>query len=906
MVNRWCVRVTLFGVALLLAAGPAQARRKPRPPYVPKHPTVRVHHVSYGAVIPAGKATRVTVVPSRQLRVIVPHVGSLLIPKDAVTRRTLLTLRPARAVLTGGVQPAALGLDVSLHHTKLRKPLTWVQKVGRQPDGTVAVFLHHADGGGWSLQRATVSRGYMTVRTTNWSFQVPSWLNPKEWAQWVGQRLTATLAGTTAPWICPDIPNWMGVVNYATTVHACAQRNNAGSVERGEVRIKNNRGYFQQITLPSSPGRDYVWVNDQSDRMRYVLSAATHTDQGTVVYLPYGDGGLMTVGYRRPGAAGSHVNGTIKVQTTYVSVAMDVIYALVDALAGDLAERVKHVATALILAKCAGVLDLAHGVLKSPWDAASGARFGSIYTCMATTVAEELKDPGKALAAARSLLDPSETQALEGDFANQLVSLGKKLHLLGAILWARPLLQQGWVASYDQMVNIWQRGGLSYIDVGLAGPRATPIIPPRPGGGSTTEPGPGPGGTVGGVPSGTHPETVGGVTHTFTDPASAGGTQGPSIPTASTVGVSCKLQGFRVADGNSWWYLIASSPWNDGFYASADAFYNNGRTSGSLLGTPKVDPNVPDCGSAAPPAPAVPSRTTPETAGGVTHTWSNPANAGGTQGPSIQSGQTVGVACKVQGFKVADGDTWWYLIAASPWNSAYYASADAFYNNGSTSGSLIGTPFVDTNVPDCGTSTGGGSTSTGKAETVGGVTHTWTDPASAGGSQGPSIQTGQTVGVLCKVQGFRVADGDTWWYKIGSSPWNGAYYASADAFYNNGQTSGSLIGTPFVDNTVPDCNAPPPPPPTWNETVGGVTHTWTNYTNAGGAQGPSIQNGQTVQVLCKVQGFRVADGDTWWYRIGTAPWNGSYYASADAFYNNGQTSGSLVGTPFVDNNVANC
>jgi hypothetical protein len=68
---------------------------------------------------------------------------------------------------------------------------------------------------------------------------------------------------------------------------------------------------------------------------------------------------------------------------------------------------------------------------------------------------------------------------------------------------------------------------------------------------------------------------------------------------------------------------------------------------------------------------------------------------------SDQSGQSVGVACGVEGFRVADGDTWWYLIASSPWNSAHYASADAFYNNGQTSGSLIGTPFADAAVANC-------------------------------------------------------------------------------------------------------------------------------------------------------------------------------------------------------------
>jgi murein DD-endopeptidase MepM/ murein hydrolase activator NlpD len=90
-------------------------------------------------------------------------------------------------------------------------------------------------------------------------------------------------------------------------------------------------------------------------------------------------------------------------------------------------------------------------------------------------------------------------------------------------------------------------------------------------------------------------ETTGGITHTWSDPSSAGGAAGPVIPSNATVRISCRLTGFRVADGNTWWYRIASSPWNDGFYASADAFYNNGMTSGSLHGTPFVDPQVPAC-----------------------------------------------------------------------------------------------------------------------------------------------------------------------------------------------------------------------------------------------------------------------------------------------------------------------
>jgi hypothetical protein len=109
---------------------------------------------------------------------------------------------------------------------------------------------------------------------------------------------------------------------------------------------------------------------------------------------------------------------------------------------------------------------------------------------------------------------------------------------------------------------------------------------------------------------------------------------------------------------------------------------------------------------------------------------------------------------------------------------------------------------------------------------------------------------------------------------------------------------------------IPTAPASPPPSPappaTWSETTGGVTHTWTNYTNAGGYEGPTIPSHTTVQIACKLPGFAVADGNTWWYRIASGPWNGAYYASADAFYNNGATSGSLLGTPFVDPSVTNC
>jgi surface antigen len=149
----------------------------------------------------------------------------------------------------------------------------------------------------------------------------------------------------------------------------------------------------------------------------------------------------------------------------------------------------------------------------------------------------------------------------------------------------------------------------------------------------------------------------------------------------------------------------------------------------------------------------------------------------------------------------------------------------------------------------------------------------------------------------------------------GSKPTSSGAPATGSAPNAAGSTAlggGGAVSNPSQPSATPTPSptptpAPPPAAPqTFSETPGGVTHTWTDYSNAGGNQGPSISTSQTVQIACKVSGFRVADGDTWWYRIASSPWNGSYYASADAFYNDGSTSGSLIGTPYIDPSVSNC
>jgi hypothetical protein len=94
---------------------------------------------------------------------------------------------------------------------------------------------------------------------------------------------------------------------------------------------------------------------------------------------------------------------------------------------------------------------------------------------------------------------------------------------------------------------------------------------------------------------------------------------------------------------------------------------------------------------------------------------------------------------------------------------------------------------------------------------------------------------------------------------------------------------------------------------TFPETTGGVAHTWTNYTTGGGEQGPVIGAYATVQVSCRISGLQVKpDNNPWWYLVASAPWNDKFYVSADAFYNDGQVTGSLLNTPWFDKRVHKC
>ena len=128
---------------------------------------------------------------------------------------------------------------------------------------------------------------------------------------------------------------------------------------------------------------------------------------------------------------------------------------------------------------------------------------------------------------------------------------------------------------------------------------------------------------------------------------------------------------------------------------------------------------------------------------------------------------------------------------------------------------------------------------------------------------------------------------------VGGTSGSGSSSSSGSASDPSSNSSGAgLSGSTSSGSTSSGSTSAPAP--TFAETSGGVVHTWSNYSNAGGTEGPEIPPNDTVQILCAVTGFTVADGNTWWYQVASSPWNGTYYASADAFYNNSATSGSLT------------
>lgn len=99
--------------------------------------------------------------------------------------------------------------------------------------------------------------------------------------------------------------------------------------------------------------------------------------------------------------------------------------------------------------------------------------------------------------------------------------------------------------------------------------------------------------------------------HTFANYHNASG-QGPSIAAGKVVRVSCKVHDGTIpsADPDGYWYRIASSPWNNKYYAPANTFLNGDPPNGPY--SHNTDFAVPDCGGVGQASPAKSKPAQPE------------------------------------------------------------------------------------------------------------------------------------------------------------------------------------------------------------------------------------------------------------------------------------------------------
>lgn len=83
--------------------------------------------------------------------------------------------------------------------------------------------------------------------------------------------------------------------------------------------------------------------------------------------------------------------------------------------------------------------------------------------------------------------------------------------------------------------------------------------------------------------------------NTFTNPFNASG-MGVKVPAMAWVQVSCKVHAPQIASANpdGYWYRLASSPWNNQYYAVANTFWN-GDVPGRKPYTHNTDWAIPNC-----------------------------------------------------------------------------------------------------------------------------------------------------------------------------------------------------------------------------------------------------------------------------------------------------------------------
>lgn len=621
------------------------------------------------SVRPVGDAITVAVSPERALDVPISDVGQISGDPGAFTTAGSIEIRRQAATFAEatGLQPAGLGIDVLFHATGLQRPLTVAFQASSSANpNAVPVIAHESDDGSWNVVPATRdASGHFTISTMQFSINIPSWINPLNWWNSLTAKLASAVGGRTAPLSCTGAPNWFHLdAGHSDLVHVCAKTNHTtDGTEVAEVQIKSNRGVSVEVTVPGRPS--YVWVEGIPWSVRKWEAAKLGYDANQTVILP--PGGTMTVGYPRERVSlpfSFFVTGTT-------------VKAAADTFVRDLVDLVGEIDVAFVAyteVKCSTGFSAGPGGINI-----GVAAVKDFLTCWTGALAGELRDLDKA---------QQVVSQLGAGNAQTIVKTAKAAGALGWLVTLWPVYQLGFGNVIDKLHELLSDGQSAQVGYHMDPAPASTT------GGPTTG-APAGGQTTGGGPGNNAPAPV----TLAQGPAATHGyryaVRLTGFPAHTSITVTCYDS---VSPGGFYTFAMATDASGN---ASTQSQCYSGDGPDHWVNAGGHESNHVTWGGAAPPPPPPPPSTHAETVGGNTNTWTNYSNAGGSQGPTIPAYTTVQVSCRITGFRVADGNTWWYRVASPGWNNTFFASADAFYNNGQTTGSLHGTPFVDETVPAC-------------------------------------------------------------------------------------------------------------------------------------------------------------------------------------------------------------
>ncbi|MFG1925108.1 hypothetical protein [Cryptosporangium sp. NPDC048952] len=564
-------------MAALVLGGCASARSPHGSPAGPAASPSASTPTTQAIVEPVGSAVDVAVSPKSRFDAAIPDVVRITAPQGTFSGGGTVTIRRQKVkfAANSGLIAAGDGIDVVFDDTSLHKPLTLTFTAGPRPSPeAIPVIAHQSDAGFWDYRPATVdAHGNFTLTTTDFSINIPTWANPLAWWRSFKSALASAVGGRTSPITCSGPPSWFHLdAAHSGLVHACAKTNTYKGAAVAEIQIKSNRGVSLQVDVPGTPS--YVWVSNMTWEQRQALGSKYDFNPNWKVLLQPGE--WMTVGYKRTTISSPYsfyVSGA-----TALAAGDTFARQMIGMVLGGGTENIARVLVAE--GNCIGDLGADLG--------GSHVGVNSVFgflDCWRQVLNEEIVGGGL------SKLGVKQAKLLAARVAMLIT------------LW--PIYQLGFGNVFDEIHGLLTNGESQRVNYrNDPAPVAPPPVDPAPVNPAPAGPVP-----VNPVPvdpapadpapadsaSQTYAETVGGPTHTWSNHVNGGGTEGPLIAAYQTVQITCWLPGLAVANGNTNWYRIASPGWNDTFYASADAFYNNGSTSGTLKGTPWVDPAVPRC-----------------------------------------------------------------------------------------------------------------------------------------------------------------------------------------------------------------------------------------------------------------------------------------------------------------------